>query len=252
MNAQFDDERPAGLSRREWRERQNAADPSAAPAPTAPTEESTPLASILGTASPDAARSQLTILTVCTGNICRSPLAEVLLRAQLEPLGVRVHSAGTHALVGHGMPEPALELAVQEGADPEVAAAHQARYLVEPLLADADLILTMAREHRSHVVKMMPNRLRRTFTVREFARLASTLGSEEARAAADAAGDDSRERFAAVLRAVNDQRGLTPSSGDDDDVIDPYRRSRETYARSAAELTPALVEVERVVRDALR
>lgn len=251
MNAQFDDERPAGLSRREWRERQNAAGP-APTAPTAPTEEPTPLASILGTASPEAASSQLTILTVCTGNICRSPLAEVLLRAQLEPLGVRIHSAGTHALVGHGMPEPALELAVQEGADPEVAAAHQARYLVEPLLADADLILTMAREHRSHVVKMMPNRLRRTYTVREFARLASTLRSEDARAAADTAGDDSRERFAAVLRAVNDQRGLTPSSGDEDDVIDPYRRSRETYARSAAELTPALIEVERIVRDALR
>lgn len=243
------------MSRREWREMQEAAaaaEPSPPPAAqSAPPSEAASLAALLG--APDArdAAAPLTILTVCTGNICRSPLAEVLLRAELEPLGVRVHSAGTHALVGHGMPEPALELAAREGVDPEVAAAHQARYLVEPLLEDADLILTMAREHRSHVVKMMPSRLRRTFTVREFARLASTLSSADARAAADAAGASPRERLAAVLRAVNDQRGLTPSSGDDDDVIDPYRRSRETYARSAAELTPALVEVERLVRDAL-
>ena len=244
------------MSRREWRERRNSAPASEAPStpvvpPPAPAEDAAPLAAILGAAESDTPSSQLTILTVCTGNICRSPLAEVMLRADLEPLGVRVHSAGTHALVGHGMPEPALELAEEAGVDPATAAAHRARYLVEPLLDDADLVLTMAREHRSHVVKMMPNRLRRTFTVREFARLASTLSTDEARAAADAAGSSPHERFAAVLRAVNDQRGVTPSSGEDDDVIDPYRRSRETYARSAAELTPALVEVERIVRAAL-
>lgn len=229
------------MSRREWRERQGAA-----------TDEPVALPSFLGgPVTADEPRSALTILTVCTGNICRSPLAEVLLRARLEPLGVRVHSAGTHALVGHGMPEPALELALQAGADPEVAAAHHARYLVEPHLADADLILTMAREHRSHVVKMMPNRLRRTFTIREFARLASTLPTDEARAAADAAGDPPQDRLAAVLRSVVDQRGLTPSTADDDDVIDPYRRSRETYARSASQLVPTLDEVERIVRVAL-
>lgn len=204
-----------------------------------------------GDPSPAAPAAALTILTVCTGNICRSPLAEVLLRARLESLGVRVHSAGTHALVGHGMPEPALELAAQAGADPSTAAAHLARYLVEPLLADADLVLTMAREHRSHVVKMMPNRLRRTFTVREFARLASTLSTEAARAAADAAGENPQDRFAAVLRAVAEQRGLTQGVAEDDDVVDPYRRSRETYARSAGQLVPALDEVERIVRAAL-
>jgi protein-tyrosine phosphatase len=54
-----------------------------------------------------------------------------------------------------------------------------------------------------------------------------------------------------VLRAVADQRGLTPSVAEDDDVVDPYRRSSETYARSAAQLVPALDEVERIVRAAL-
>lgn len=226
------------MSRREWRQQRGAA-----------TEEPVALPDFLGgPIASEQPRSALTILTVCTGNICRSPMAEVLLRARLEPHGVRVHSAGTHALVGYGMPEPALEIAVRSGADPEAAAAHRARYLVEPLLLDADLILTMAREHRSHVVKMMPNRLRRTFTVREFARLASTLSTADARAAADAAGAAPQERFAAVLRAVVDQRGLTPAVDDEDDVIDPYRRSRETYERSAAELIPALSEVERIVR----
>ncbi len=198
------------------------------------------------------ASERLTILTVCTGNICRSPLAEVLLRQRLEPLGVRVHSAGTHALEGHGMPEEALELVTQGGADSAIALAHRARYLVEPYVADADLVLTMAREHRSAVVKMMPAALRRTFTLREFARLASTLSTEEARDAAQTDEGSRRDRFAAVLRAVGDQRGITPAPPEDDDVVDPYRRSRETYALSGAQLTPALSEVERIVRTAIR
>ena len=241
MNAHRQDGPPAGMSRREWREKRVAA-----------TDESAVLPGFLGgPVTAEESQTPLTILTVCTGNICRSPLAEVLLRARLEPLGVRVHSAGTHALVGHGMPEPALELALESGADPEAASAHHARYLVEPLLSDADLILTMAREHRSHVVKMMPNRLRRTFTIREFARLASTLSTEDARAAAEAAGVSPHDRLAAVLRSVVEQRGLTPSTAEEDDVIDPYRRSRETYARSAAELVPTLDEVERIVRAAI-
>ncbi|WP_431806809.1 low molecular weight phosphatase family protein [Microbacterium paraoxydans] len=256
MTTPHPDGPPAGMSRKEWRELR-ATTPSATPeTSTSPREPSAPgpLDALLrpdGDAPKGEAAPRLTILTVCTGNICRSPLAEVMLRRSLEPLGVRVHSAGTHALVGHGMPEPALELAANAGVEATVATAHRARYLVEPILGDADLVLTMAREHRSHAVKMMPSVLRRTFTVREFARLASTLSSADARAAADAAGDDPAARFAAVLRAVNDQRGLTPSLPEDDDVIDPYRRSHETYALSASQLTPALAEVERIVRDAI-
>lgn len=233
------------MSRREWREQRMAKSTPTPQPPAAP--------SLFGSAKPaestDDARP--TILTVCTGNICRSPMAEVLLRARLESLGVRVHSAGTHALVDHAMTEPAQALAVESGASPTDAAAHSARYLVEPYLLGADLVLAMAREHRSYAVKMMPSRMRRTFTVREFARLASTLSTDQARAAAEAAGADPKARLAAVLQAVTDQRGLVPADPEDDDVIDPYRRSQETYAKSAAQLIPALDEVERVVRAAL-
>lgn len=203
MNLPFSDGPPPGVSRREWRERNAAAEASAAsdPAasdaaasdaatPDAPAANSGPsFAELLGDTSPTAKKSTPpTILTVCTGNICRSPLAEVLLRARLEPLGVRVHSAGTHALVDHGMTEQAQEIAVRSGADVSAAADHAARYLVEPLLRESDLVLTMAREHRSYVVQMMPSRLRQTFTAREFARLAATVTDDDVRAAADDAG----------------------------------------------------------------
>lgn len=247
MSHDLDDTRP-NLSRREWREKMASAEPI--PATRAPFEGIVPLAGARPTAA-DAPANPITILTVCTGNICRSPMAEVLLRERLRDLGVRVHSAGTHALVGHAMTAQAQELALRLGATEADASAHAARYLVEPLLTESDLVITMAREHRSHAVQMMPSLLRRAFPVREFARLSSTLTTDEARAAADAAGSDPHARVQAVLRAVADQRGKAPADQSNDDVIDPYRRSAEVYQQSADELVPALDEVERVLRAAL-
>lgn len=194
---------------------------------------------------------QGTILTVCTGNICRSPMGEVLLHAQLRDLGVRVRSGGTHALVDHEMTEQAQQLAVANGADAGDAAAHRARLLTEKMLAESDLVLTMAREHRSYVVQLSPALLRRTFTVREFARLAATLTDDEVRSGLANAGTDAGARLRALAQLVGGQRGMVPADPDNDDVIDPYRRSQTTYELSASQLTPAVAEVERVVRTAL-
>ena len=90
-----------------------------------------------------------TILTVCTGNICRSPLVEMLLRKVLHGLPVVVHSAGTQALVGRPMTEQnciiAEELGVQQVDD------HRARLLKTDYLREADLVLVLTREHRAAV-----------------------------------------------------------------------------------------------------
>lgn len=190
-------------------------------------------------------------MTVCTGNICRSPMAEVLLRAALVGTGIRVHSAGTHALVDEAMTPQALQLALSNGADASGADAHRARLLTESLLAETDLVLTMAREHRSAVVQMAPALLHRTFTVREFARLAATLGDDEVRGGVAADGSDAGARLRSLARLVGGQRGLMAARPDDDDVIDPYRRSQTTYDLSASQLVPAVAEAARVIRAAL-
>jgi protein-tyrosine phosphatase len=160
-----------------------------------------------------------------------------------------VHSAGTHALVGHAMTDPAQQLALARGVDAAVATAHRARLLTEALLDDADLILTMTAEQRDYAVQMLPRRLHRVFPVREFARLAQGLDDAQVRAIADRAGTDPRSRLVAVVEAVSGRRGGTAPK--DEDVVDPYRRTVEVYEQSAAQLTPALVEVERVIRAAL-
>lgn len=192
----------------------------------------------------------LELLTVCTGNICRSPLAESLLRERLAPLDVRVSSAGTRALVGSGMTPEAQRLAVDLGV-PD-AAAHRARHLTEGLLETPDLIFAMSREHRRAIVDLSPRRMRATFTVREFARLARHATDVSiARAVADATDPRDALRLAVAHVSAMRSEAEPPADAADDDVIDPYRRSWKTYELSASQLVPAVDEVVRVLRIAL-
>jgi len=91
------------------------------------------------------------ILLVCTGNICRSPLAEALLRRTLEErgvAGVSATSAGTGAWDGAPASEGAYLVGLERGLD---LSGHRARLLTRELVEEADLILTMARHHRARV-----------------------------------------------------------------------------------------------------
>jgi protein-tyrosine phosphatase len=92
------------------------------------------------------------ILVVCTGNTCRSPLAEALLRSALQPLGnVTVTSAGTGAWEGAPASEGAYLVGLENGLD---LSAHRATMLTRELVASADLILTMSRHHAARVADL--------------------------------------------------------------------------------------------------
>lgn len=190
------------------------------------------------------------IVSVCTGNICRSPLAEQLLRTRLNLPAGRISSAGTRAPEGAGMTPEARRMAERLGVDPALPAAHAARRLTEAHVADADLVLAMARDHRRRAVELAPTRIRSTFTVREFARLAGSASDVELMEAARGGGADPSDRLRAAVAAVASRRGVVPAPVDpqDDDVLDPYGLPFAAYKRSAAQLTPTLDQVVRVVR----
>ena len=91
------------------------------------------------------------ILLVCTGNICRSPLAAAQLERALGERaaeGIRVSSAGTGAWDGAPVSEGAYLVGLERGLD---LSGHRARLLTRELVEQADLILTMARHHRARV-----------------------------------------------------------------------------------------------------
>jgi low molecular weight protein-tyrosine phosphatase len=170
------------------------------------------------------------ILTVCTGNVCRSPAVERLLARDLGPT-VIVSSAGTNALVGQPISEPMARLLRDNGVE---AAAFTARRLTETLVKDADLVLTLTRAQRSLVVELWPPAVRRSFTLREFARLLDQIDRS-----ALPEGNPA-ERLAAAMPLAAAQRGHRQGSAQADDVVDPYRLCDKIYAASFKEIISAV------------
>jgi len=195
--------------------------------------------------------ASFTILTVCTGNVCRSPIAEQLLRLELRDLpGVRVHSAGTNALVSAPMTPEAKEIAEGLGvARPE---AHIARQLRDVDIREADLVLASARDHRRVVVEFVPRAARKTFTVREFARLANAVEDGVFEANVPLLTESVAERMNAGVELISSMRGSLPplESPLDDDVDDPYRQSADVYASATAQLIPAVRSTAELLRRA--
>ncbi|MCM8594281.1 low molecular weight protein-tyrosine-phosphatase [Accumulibacter sp.] len=102
------------------------------------------------------------ILTVCTGNICRSPAAQFLLRQRIEKAGRRVEarSAGTGALVNHPAEEATSAMLGARGID---LSSHRASQLTPERLRWAELVLVMEKHHRDAVVTMDPTARGKTF-----------------------------------------------------------------------------------------
>jgi protein-tyrosine phosphatase len=144
---------------------------------------------------------------------------------------VSVSSAGTHALVGHPISEPMARLLRNSGAEERGFAA---RRLTEEVVREADLVLALTRAQRGLIVDLWPPGVRRTFTVREFARL---LGQVHPSALPDGTPAD---RLRAALPLAAAERGLQRVSSEEDDVVDPFRLRDEVYAASFAEITTAV------------
>lgn len=102
------------------------------------------------------------ILTVCTGNICRSPVAEYLLRHQLDTAGrtIDVQSAGIGALIDHPADDAALAFTDQLGVP---MARHRARQIAQSHTRWADLILVMQKHHLDYVLDLDPTARGKTF-----------------------------------------------------------------------------------------
>lgn len=96
------------------------------------------------------------ILFVCSGNTCRSPLAEAVLKRMAEDAGrsdIEVSSAGTQAWDGSPASDGSMLVGMERGLD---LAAHRSRQLTTEMLEEADLVLVMAPSHLAQAREMHP------------------------------------------------------------------------------------------------
>lgn len=178
------------------------------------------------------------VLFVCTANMCRSPMAEHIFAAEaarlgggasrwsLSSAGTRVHpGTEVHELVGRVLAERGLQVPPTP-----------TRQVTEVEVESADLVLTAGREHRAWIVDRFPGVVRRTFTLRQFARqCAAGNGSERVEVGL---------RGQALLDVASaGRRRLQPVAEDDDLIADPVGGGIEEFRACAEQISAAVRQV---------
>lgn len=190
---------------------------------------------------PRPAENPFSVLMVCTGNICRSPLAEQLLTSRFGEAGLHslttVSSAGLGAVVGAPMDETAAGISTRLRGRP---GDFRARQLRSAMVTQADLVLTMTRNQRDELIQRNPRALQKVFTLTEFSKLLALGGGpqpvegtigDETHDAGLVVGMDADEVTRAFRQNVQElarmrsRARLLPA----DDVADPFRRAPEVH-----------------------
>ena len=165
---------------------------------------------------------------------------ELMLRQALDD-SVEVTSGGTMGMPSWPVSPPMAELLVRDGV--KGVDEFRSQWLTEKMVNDADLILTATGEHRSQVLNLSPLAMRRTMSLGELARLAQSVDkSAWANATTDA------ERLKILVPAALAARHANPRGPEADDIIDPYKRSAETYQLSHNQITHHITNLTNALR----
>jgi protein-tyrosine phosphatase len=190
-----------------------------------------------------ASKATFKVIFVCTGNICRSPMAEQMLiqKAEKNKLPLKVLSAGVMAMTGDPMTPQSADAMTKRGFTPTK---HISQDLTPKLLEEADLVLTATLDHRSAIARMLPKASKYSFTIDEFARLTSFLKADpEFQEEFKKKPKETRDQY--LKRAMHEAillRGMVPTNLDPKDVVDPYGESIEVY-NQVAEHIDVMLEI---------
>jgi len=184
------------------------------------------------------------ILFVCTGNTCRSPIAEAMLKHMAEERGLEIHvqSAGVAAWDGTPMSQHASTVLEEQN-----IANHRdfrSAALDEDRVHWADLILTLTTSHKRHVLQQFPGATSKTFALKEY--VSNPDSEQEQYQQLQSLAADLQLKLAMGQAPTEDElvqlaelQRLMPNQ----DVGDPYGGSLEQYRMTAAEIQAALTRL---------
>lgn len=181
------------------------------------------------------------VLFICSGNICRSALAEYLMRDALRARGagdVLVSSCGLLRLDGYPMDDHYVALLQRQGID---ATVHRSTPFETSLVDDADLILTFTSQHLGAILDRAPRAARKAYLVDDFANLCDACRADGTVPAGTTSGGGSaadaaaiEQRLDAIVMAEPFKRPVMARAHE---ITDPHRRSAVTYQMVAEAIT---------------
>ncbi|MBO2531385.1 protein-tyrosine phosphatase [Planifilum fulgidum] len=195
------------------------------------------------------------VLLVCTGNTCRSPMAEAILArlAGEEGLKVSVRSAGLFAMDGAEASENTRRVLGERG----IRFSHRARSIRPELIDWADLILTMTLDHKRRLISMNPESVGKVFTLKEYAltdgetrerirrleQMTAELETRRALGSGKGKSSDAGDAIRSLEESIRREREALEKEGvplEDLDIPDPFGGDLETYRRCADRLEELL------------
>lgn len=156
----------------------------------------------------------MNILFVCTGNTCRSPMAEGIFKALLKDNNIdniNVSSAGISTFEGDSANEKAIYTLRNKGIDIK---SHKSRQITKEIIENSDLILTMTKSHKRMILNALPEYLNKIFTIKEYV-------------------------------YINNNEELT---GKNLDIADPYGLDYNIYEKCAAEIEENLKKIIEILK----
>lgn len=187
--------------------------------------------------------SMYRILFVCTGNTCRSPMAEGLMRrlaAEYELVGFEVRSAGVSAFEGSPVSDHAASVLIQK----DCTGPERSTLLSQSLIDWADLVLTMTSSHKRYTIQMFPASLDKVFTLKEYVEddpgvvdkineMESLLSDLQLKQAlAQKITDEEQSRILTLEKELPNH-----------DIADPFGGSLRNYQSCASEIEDSLIKL---------
>lgn len=179
------------------------------------------------------------VLFVCTGNICRSPMGQLMFPLFFHDNSITADSAGTQGLIDKPIDPSSAHLMQKDGID---ASSFRSKRLTPQIALSSDLILCFTERQRKKIVELAPRSRRRTFLLTDFADLCSYCNNNNM-----IVGNTPESRLSSILANASLVQPMLPSARE---INDPYRKDMAAFEAAHQQIGDSFASIAEALEPA--